>query len=172
MYVAQFEPSAHSLGMVSLVEVNEFYDGSNWADYQPRIERALGSWRHALGAIIAPKPYAVVGGVYVTADGKTLATEKQIEVKKTKMQEYERKEYLAQHVILSTTSTHLGSKIKNLMMAKEMWETVKDDVTTKSSLYILDAEDQLASMKLAENEDLKAHLNRNKAALPIDDPAS
>ena len=138
---------------------------SNWADYQPRIERALGSkglWRHALGTAIAPKPYQILAGVPVIADGKTPATEEQIEVKETKIQEYERKEYLAQHIILSTTLTCLGSKIKNLTMAKDMWETVKGDVTTKSSLYILDAEDQLASMKLAENEDPKAHLTEMK----------
>ena len=40
----------------------------------------------------------------------------------------------------------------------EMWEAVKSDATTKSSLYLLDAEDQLASMKLAENNDPKTHL--------------
>src|SRR5882757_11354402 len=140
-------------------------DGSNWADYQPRIERALGSkglWRHVVGTAIAPRPYAVLDGVPVTADGKTLATEEQIESKETKMQEYEKREYLAQHVILSTTSTRLGSKLKALTSAKEMWEVVKNDATTKSSLYILDAEDQLASMKLPENEDPKVHLAEMK----------
>src|SRR5882757_7026051 len=81
-------------------------DGSNWADYQPRIERALGSkglWRHVLGTAIAPKLYAMLDGVSVIADGKTLAMEEQIESKETKMQEYKKRKYLAQHVILSTT---------------------------------------------------------------------
>src|SRR5271170_4092858 len=112
-------------------------DGSNWADYQPRVERALGSkglWRHALGTTLAPKLYAVLAGAYVVADGKTPASEEQIEQKETKIQEYERREYLAQHVILSTTSTRLGSKIKNLTTAKEMWDAVKADATTKSTL--------------------------------------
>ena len=41
-----------------------------------------------------------------------------------------------------------------------MWDNVKADATTtKSTLYPLDAEDQLASMKLSENDDPKAHLN-------------
>src|SRR5271168_310008 len=140
-------------------------DGSNWADYQPRIERALGSkglWRHALGTTIAPKPYEIIADVYVIADGKTPATEEQIEQREAKIQEYKRKEYLAQHVILSTTSTRLGSKIKNFKKAKEMWEVVIADTTTKSSLYILDAEDQLASMKLAETDDPKTHLAEMK----------
>jgi hypothetical protein len=63
-------------------------DGNNWADYQPRIERALGSkglWRHVLGAAIAPKPYILLAGVPVIADGKTPATEEQIEAKEAKI---------------------------------------------------------------------------------------
>jgi hypothetical protein len=42
--------------------------------------------------------------------------------------------------------------------AKEMWDAVKVDVTTRSTLYLLDAEDQLASMKLSNNDNLKTHL--------------
>ena len=63
-----------------------------------------------------------------------------------------------QHVILSTTLTHLGVKIKDQKMAKEMWDIVKTDATMKSTLYLLDAEDDLASMKLGDTEDLKTHL--------------
>ena len=140
-------------------------DRSNWADYQLRIERALGSkglWRHVMGTAIVPKLYALLEGVPVISDGKTWAMEEQIEVKESKIQEYEKREYLVQHVILSTTSMRLGSKIKNLKTEKEMWDAVKTDATTKSSLYLLDAEDQLASMKLAENKDSKAHLAEMK----------
>ena len=138
---------------------------SNWADYQPRIKRTLrskGLCRHVLGTAIAPKPYTLLAGVPVIADGKTPATEEQIEAKETKIQEYERKEYLAQHVLLSTTLTYLGSKIKNLKTANKMWKAVKTDTTMKSSLYLLDAKDQLASMKLAENNDPKTHLAEMK----------
>ena len=39
-----------------------------------------------------------------------------------------------------------------------MWDAVKADTTTKSTLYLLDAEDQLTSMKLADNDDPKSHL--------------
>ena len=140
-------------------------DGSNWSDYQPRIERALGSkglWRHVLGTAIAPKPYEVISGVPVIADGKTPATEDQIESKEAKIADFDKKEYLAQHIILSTTSTRLGVKIKAMKSAKDMWEEVKTDATTKSTLFILDAEDQLSSMKLADNEDPKTHLSELK----------
>ena len=140
-------------------------DRSNWSDYLPRVERALGAkglWRHVLGTAIAPKPYALASGVPVLPDGRTPATEEQIESKESRIADFERKEYLAQHVILSTTSTRLGVKIKSLKSAKEMWDVVVMDVTTKSTLYILDAEDQLSSMKLADNDDPKEHLSELK----------
>ena len=136
-------------------------DGSNWADYQPRIKRALGSkglWRHVLGTAIKPTPYALLAGVPVIADGKPESTEEQIEAKEAKFAEYEKREYLVQHVFLSTTLTRLRSKIKDLETAKDMWDAVKNDATTKSTLYLIDAEDQLSSMKLADNDDSKVHL--------------
>ena len=39
-----------------------------------------------------------------------------------------------------------------------MWKVVVADVTTKSMLFLLDAEEQLTSMKLSDNQDSKAHL--------------
>ena len=140
-------------------------DGSNWANYEPRIQRALGSkglWRHVEGTAIAPKPYALVAGVPVLADGTTQATEDQIEARETKIIDYDKREYLTQHVILSMTSTCLSNKIKNLKTLHDMWDAVKADATTKSTLFLLDAEDQLASMKLVENDDPKAHLTEVK----------
>ena len=136
-------------------------DGSNWANYEPRIQRALGSkglWRHVEGTAIAPKPYMLVTRVPILADGMTQATEDQIEARETKIINYNKREYLAQQVILSTTSTHLGNKIKNLKTLHDMWDAVKADATTKSTLFLLDVEDQLASMRLVENDDPKAHL--------------
>ena len=43
-----------------------------------------------------------------------------------------------------------------------MWKEVKDDAMSKSTLYLLDTEDQLASMKLADNDDPKTHLEELK----------
>ena len=53
--------------------------------------------------------------------------------------------------------------IKDLDTAKAMWKIVKADATTKSTLYLLDAEDQLSSMKINENKDPKIHLAELKA---------
>ena len=79
------------------------------------------------------------------------------------MIEFEKKEFLAQHIILSTTSIHLGAKIKDLDTAQAMWKIVKANATTKSTLYILDTEDQLSTMKINDNEDAKTHLAELKA---------
>lgn len=96
------------------------------------------------------------------ADGKTPATEDQLEAKESKIIEFEKREYLAHHILLSTTSIRLGMKIKGLANAEDMWTVIKDDATSKSTLYLLDAEDQLSSMKLQDNEDPKTHLNELK----------
>jgi len=126
-----------------MVQIPKLCDnGSNWSDYQLRIQKAMGSkglWRYVKGTAVAPKPYTVVNGEYFLSDLKTPATEEQIESKEMKLVDFEKKEYLAQHIILSTTSVHLGSKIKDLTSAKDMWEVVKADATTKSTLYLLDA---------------------------------
>src|ERR1700728_4605959 len=141
-------------------------DGSNWSDYEPRIRKAMGSkalWRHVEGTAIAPVPYTVKDDVPLLADLITKATDEQIEAKESRIIEFDKREYLAQHIILSTTSTRLGAKIKDLKSAKEMWEGVKSDATTKSTLYLFDAEDQLMSMKLSDNDDPATHLTKLKA---------
>src|ERR1700678_980095 len=137
-------------------------DGSNWSDYLPRLQNAMGSkglWRHVEGTATAPVPYAVSNGIPMLSDGKTPANEDQIENKESKIIEFEKREYLARHILMSTTSTHLGTKIKNLLTAKDMWKTVKDDAMSKSTLHLIDAEDQLNSIKLADNNDPKTHLS-------------
>ena len=101
-------------------------DRSNWVDYEPRLQKAMGSM---------PKPYVVADKIPVLSNGKTPATEEQLEAKEIRMIEFEKKEYLAQHIILSTTSIHLGAKIKDLDMAEAMWKIVKANATTKSTLY-------------------------------------
>ena len=66
--------------------------------------------------------------------------DEQIEAREIRIMDFEKKEYLTQHIILSTTLTHLGSKIKkDLKTSKEMWNVVVVDVTTKSTLFLLDA---------------------------------
>ena len=49
-------------------------DRSNWADYEPRLRKAMGSrglWRHVEGVAVVPKLYLIADGIPVLADGKT-----------------------------------------------------------------------------------------------------
>ena len=142
-------------------------DRSNWADYEPRIQKAMGAkglWRHIKGKALEPKHYTMdTSGNYVLADGKTPATEEQVELKDVKIEDFEKKHHLAQHIILLTTSTCLSLKIKNMKTAHEMWEAVKADVTMRSTLYLIDTENQLEGMQLSDSSDPKTHLAELKA---------
>ena len=73
-------------------------DGSNWDDYKPHIQRALGSkglWRHVEGTAIVPKLYALVARVPIFMDGMMQAIEDQIEAREMKIIDYNKCEYLA-----------------------------------------------------------------------------
>ena len=68
-------------------------DGSNWSDYEPRIRRALGAkglWIHVEGKATMPKPYLEINGIPVLSDGKSPATEEQIETRETRIIEYDK----------------------------------------------------------------------------------
>ena len=58
-------------------------------------------------------------------------------------------------------------KIKGLLTAEDMWKVIKDDATSKRTLYILDMEDQLSSMKLANNDNPKTHLIKLKTQFQL-----
>ena len=119
-------------------------------------------WRHIEGTTIAPQPYTLVAGILVLADRTTPTMEDKVEAREMRIYNYDKCKNLAQHMILSTTSTCLGNKIKNLKMMHEMWDVVKVDTTTKSTLYLLNMDNQLASMKLTENDNAKMHLTEVK----------
>ena len=80
----------------------------NWADYQPRLQNAMeskGLWRHVKGTATVPMLFAVSNEISMLNDGKMLAMEDQIESKEVKILEFEKREYLARHILLSTTLT-------------------------------------------------------------------
>jgi len=159
--VFEFAMSLSDASSNSLTVPKLHDDGSNWAEYESRIRKVLGAkgvWRHVEGtAACPPRPYAIIDGEYVLSDGKTPATEDEVEAREDKIEAYERKSFLAQHIILSTTSYRLGAKIRNLNTAKEMWEVVEADATTKSTLYLIDAEDQLTTIRCHDDPDEKTH---------------
>ena len=62
-------------------------DRSNWSDYLPRLQNAMGVkglWRHVEGTATAPVPYAMSNSVAMLANRKTAASEDQIENKESK----------------------------------------------------------------------------------------
>ena len=122
-----------------------------------------GLWKHVEGKVTPPKPYAEVNGIAVLSDGKTQATEEQIEARKCRIDDFAKAASLTKHVILSMTSACIGMKIKTLTTAKEMWDEVKKDATAKSTLYLVDVEHQLESMRLSESSDPKTHLAELKS---------
>jgi hypothetical protein len=122
-----------------------------------------GLWEHVSGTALVPQRYAIVANISVLADGTTAATEDQVEAREDRVKKYNKESNLAQHVILSTTSPRLGAKIKNLTMAKEMWDIMKTDATEKSTLFLIDAEDTLSSMRCSDSSDPKTHLTEIKA---------
>ena len=110
--------STNNPDTMTLVVLKLCNDGSNWANYESCIQRALGLkqlWRHVEGTAIAPKPYALV--VPILVDGMTQAMEDQIEARETKIIDYDKCKYLAQHIILSMTSTCLSNEIKTLRLS-------------------------------------------------------
>ena len=151
--------STLDLSMLLVTKLRD--DGSNWSDYQSRLEqvmRSKGLWRHVLGNAAVLKLLQLVNGIHVLSDGKTEAMEEQMESKEVKIANFKKHEYFAQHILLSTTLTYLGSKLKALKSSKDMWNVVKEDITTKSILFLIDVEEQLSSMKLADNDNAKTHL--------------
>ena len=50
------------------------------------------------------------------------------------MIKFEKREYLAQHIILSTMSVRLGAKTKDLDSAKDMWTKVKANYNKKHTV--------------------------------------
>ena len=51
---------------------------------------AKGLWRHVLGNSTAPVPYVMSNSIPMLADGKTPATEDQVEAKESKIIEFEK----------------------------------------------------------------------------------
>ena len=68
-------------------------NGSNWADYLPRLQNAMGPkglWRHIEGTATGPIPFAVTNSIPMLSDDKTAATEDQIDAKESKIIDFEK----------------------------------------------------------------------------------
>src|SRR5882762_928028 len=118
-----------------------------------------GLTKHAEGRARQPTPLPEVNNVPMSrADPTVAATEVEIESAEKKLDDYERNEAHAKHIILSTTSPCLSLKIKHFATVKEMWDAVLVDVSNKSTLQQIDILEQLQEMHCGENADADAHL--------------
>jgi hypothetical protein len=92
-------------------------NGSNWCDYLPKLQNAMGAkglWRHVEGTASVPVLFGVSNGIPMLSDRKTPAMEDQIEAKESKLIEFKKCKYLACHILLSTTSTCLSHVLRSL----------------------------------------------------------
>jgi hypothetical protein len=147
-------PTNHLLALPKLRD-----DGANWIDYESKVRTAMGSRgliRHVEGTARRPVEFAVENDVPVSSPG-TPATEEEIETKEKKLDEFDQKEYTARHIILTSVSPRLATQLK-AKTAKEMWNTVKSDATTKSKMHQVATKRRLTEARCAEEADVKDHL--------------
>jgi hypothetical protein len=74
-----------------------------------------------------------------------------------RIEEYSQKEYSTQLILLTTTSVHLSSNIKALKSAKEMWDAVKKDATSKSDMHKVNTHRRLQSTMCNETGNVQKH---------------
>jgi gag-polypeptide of LTR copia-type len=136
-------------------------NGSNWVDYKSKVENALGAKgviRHIEGTAVMYKPYEQESGVYVTSPG-VVATDEQIEAREKKIDEYNQREYMAKHILLSSVSQRVASLIRD-RSAAGMWKTIMDDATDKSDIHITQVKRKLHEAKCEGNPGtVRSHLN-------------
>src|ERR1700719_4233718 len=135
-------------------------DGANWPDYQSKARTAMGARgliRHVDGTARKPIAYPEVNGVPMKKPGVE-ATDDDLDEKEKRLDEFEQKEYGAQHVMLTTISARLVTLVKS-MTASEMWTAIHNDATKKSQLHKVDMHRRLQSMLCDKEGDVKAHLN-------------
>jgi hypothetical protein len=155
MSTAQFNPTSQTLSVPKLSD-----DGSNWVDYATKARTAMGSKgliRHIEGTARKPTPYAEVNGALMV-DATTPATDDQIDAKERRLDEYEQKEYLARHIIITSISPRLLTSVKELKTSALMWDAIKTDATAKMELHQIDTLKKLHQRKCGETDNVKTHL--------------
>ena len=76
---------------------------------------------------------------------------------------YKQNEALCKHILMSSVSPCLCSKIKTLMTPNNMWVVICTDVKNKSILQKMDVKCLFEYVKLTENSDAAAHVSEMEA---------
>ena len=79
--------------------------------------------------------------------------------KRKKLDKFERKEYLAQHVLKSTISTHL-SALAQSKNASEIWKLVEEDATKWDVIQHVEVRRKMMALQYQEDSDMNAHLRK------------
>ena len=110
-------------------------------------ERDTQYLQHADGCAKQPAPLITVSNVPMSSGSPIKpATQDEIDTVEKKLDNYEKNEAYAKHIILLSTSPRLSLKIKNEPTARSMWDAVVADVKNKNSLQHLDLFELLQSM--------------------------
>jgi len=88
--------------------------------------------KHMQGTANRPDAYKEEKGVPVVSPGVP-ATAEQIEACEKHIDEFDQREYMAKHIMLTTVSPHLASVIRG-KTAHHMWVAIKQDATDKSDM--------------------------------------
>jgi len=118
-----------------------------------------GLIQHVNGTAIPPTAYAVINGKHMV-NINTEASDNQVKAKEKKLDEYKQKLHLVCHILQNSVSPRLSSLIKNMPLPKDMWDTIKKDMMSKSQLQIIDIQRKLLELRCEELRDIKAHLNQ------------
>ena len=144
--------------------------GLNFTDYEPKVKvlcSAKGILKFLEGHVQKPKELHeshVANGVFMkhgTIDKPE--TEEEIKDVETKMDTYEQNEAMCKHILVSSVSPHLCSKIKSLTTPNGMWVAVCVNVKNKSILQKMGVKQLLKAMKLVKNSDATAHVSEMEA---------
>jgi hypothetical protein len=108
--------------------------------------------------------YALINSILMVYTNPNVpAIEDQIKARERRIMEYEQKEYLTQHLILSSISPHLSQKLLQHTTAKVMWDDVKLNGTAKSSLHQIDILNRLQTIKCPSSLDFGTYLSEVKS---------
>ena len=157
--VAMVEAPTGNSDSLSIPKLRD--DGSNWVDYMDKVRTALGSrglLRHVDGTATKPMPFKVDPKGLLKPDG-SVATDEEIDAKEARIAEYERKEYMAQHILKSTLPIRLVALTRS-KNASSIWTAIKDDATKRDVVYQVEIRRKMLALRCDDGSDMKAHLTK------------
>src|ERR1700731_132937 len=127
-------------------------NGSNWPDYEMKAKTTMGAKgliRHVEGTARRPIPFDIENNRPVSEPGKP-AMRLEIQDLERAMDEYEKKEYAARHIMLTTVSPHLSMILRANTSAAQMWQQIVSDSMKKSRVRQVDTRRRLQELRCPE----------------------